>query len=259
MENTKKKKINLNRKFWLILLVSILAIGLLVGLNWATYARPPLSDALSAMESDALVVVSEEPWLTFSPAGGEPETGFIFYPGGRVDPQGYAPLMRGIASENYLVIIPEMPLNMAPFKPDIADEIIAYYPEIDHWIIGGHSVGGTFAARYTNQNRETIDGLVIWASYPAGNMDLSDYSGLTTSIYGSQDPGVNDVQIEENKHLLPAQTNFVRIDGGDHHQFGSYLIKPEENHAIVDRASQHAAIINATLDILNEVSNLPGK
>ena len=56
------------------------------------------------MTGDDLVQVTHEPWLTFSPTDSRPTTGFIFYPGGRIDPRGYAPLLHTIAAEGYLVV-----------------------------------------------------------------------------------------------------------------------------------------------------------
>ena len=225
----------------LFVLLLVAVVGLL-GIRWITEEREPLPEATEALGSDDRVNVIEEPWLTFAPAQDTPSTGFIFYPGGRIDPRGYAPLMRAIAAEGYLVVVPEMPLNIAAFRPNVADEIIAQYPDISRWVIGGHSVGGTMAAQYAGGHSERIDGLAIWASYPADNADLSGTDIPVASIYGSGDPRVNDGSISERRHLLPDDTVYTRIDGGDHHQFGSYEIDPQDHHATIDRASQQQQI-----------------
>jgi pimeloyl-ACP methyl ester carboxylesterase len=251
-----QKTLRDSRKIWKWLKIGlvILFLGLMIrGVIWVTYARPPLADAVAALESDADVAVVEEPWLAFSPMKEEPKTGFIFYPGGRINPQGYAAIMHSIAAEGYLVVIPEMPINMAAFKPNLADEIISAYPEIAHWVIGGHSVGGTMAAQYTKNHPGQIDGLIIWASYPADNADISAFDLPVSLIYGELDPRVNAASVAERKHLLPADTVYVVIEGGDHHQFGSYQIKPEEHHAVFSRADQFAEIIQATLRLLESV------
>lgn len=65
---------------------------------------------------------------------------------------------------------------------NIADEIISSYPEINQWVIAGHSVGGTMAAQYAYNHRDVIDGLVIWASYPANTSDLSGTGKPVASI-----------------------------------------------------------------------------
>lgn len=231
----------------------------LLGIPWITEEREPLPQAVEALESDDLVRVVQEPWLAFAPAQGTPDTGFIFYPGGRIDPRGYAPLMRAIAAEGYLVVVPEMPLNIAAFRPNAADEIIAQYPDIKGWVIGGHSVGGTMAAQYASEHGESTAGLVIWASYPADDADLSSSNIPVASIYGSGDPRVNDGSISERWHLLPDDTVYTRIDGGDHHQFGSYEIDPEDHHATIDRASQQQQIIQATLSLLQSASIATGE
>jgi hypothetical protein len=240
---------------WLLAILGIVIIAVILwGIQWATYARPPLPEAIEALESDDLVRITDEPWLTFSPRRSTPTTGFIFYPGGRVDPRAYASLMREIASEGFLVVVPEMPINMAVFNPNIADEIIENYPEIQNWVIGGHSVGGAMAAQYTGNHPEIIDGLAIWASYPPDSTDISDLDIPVVSIYGSRELRVNDESVAERKHLLPEDTLYIRIEGGDHHQFGSYEINPKDHLATTSRASQHEQIIQATLAILRDIS-----
>jgi hypothetical protein len=240
---------------WLLAVLGVVTVAaLLWGLQWATYARPPLPDAIEALQSDELVQVTDEPWLTFAPGGSLPTTGFVFYPGGRVDPRAYAPLMREIASSGYLAVVPKMPINMAVFNPNIADQIVAHHPEIEQWAIGGHSVGGAMAAQYTSRHPEVIAGLAIWASYPPNSADLSDLELPVVSIYGSRELRVNDTSVGERKHLLPEMTRYVRIEGGDHHQFGSYETNPADHLATISRASQHAQIIAATLPILEAAS-----
>ncbi len=241
---------------WLIALFGVLLLaGIVWGIRWATYARPPLPEALDALVSDTQVRVTDDPWLTFSPESPAPTTGFIFYPGGRVDPRAYAALMRAIAAEGYLVVVPEMPVNMAVFKPNVASEMMASYAEIGHWVIGGHSVGGAMAAQYTATHPDAIDGLVIWASYPPNRADLSDLAIPVVSIYGSRELRVNDASVGERKPLLPADTRYVRIEGGDHHQFGSYVVDPADHLAVISRASQHAQILAATLPVLAAASD----
>ena len=233
----------------------VIGLGALVwGIQWVTYARQPLPEAVQSMESNDVLLITEDPWLTFSPAMGSYDSGFIFYPGGRIHPAGYAPLLRSIALHGYLVVVPEMPLNIAAFRPNLADKIIAHFPEIDQWVIGGHSVGGTMAAQYAHDHADTISGVVIWASYPANNADLSGTALSVASIYGSNDPRVNDDSFLERRTLLPANALITRIDGGDHHQFGSYEIKPEDHHATISRAAQQEQIVQATLTLLSQAS-----
>ena len=236
-------------------LIGIVLVGFCVwGVRWATYARPPLSEAINALRSDGLVAVTDNPWLTFTPEQDSPSTGFIFYPGGRIDPRGYSDLMRTISEKGYLVVVPTMPINMAIFDSNIADEIIAAHPEIAHWVIGGHSVGGTAAAQYTFANPKNIDGLAIWSSYPADSSDLSDLNIPVILMYGGNETGVTDESVGARKHLLPPDTRYIKIEGGDHHQFGSYLLTTEENLATISRSAQHSQILSVMFELLQSVA-----
>jgi hypothetical protein len=242
------------RRTWILIAALVILLGLLVwGISWATYARPPLPEALEALKGDDQVLVSSDPWLNFTPTEEEPAIGFIFYPGGRIDPRGYAPLLKAISAEGYLVVVPKMPINMAIFNPNIADKIIEHYNKIDHWVIGGHSVGGVSAAIFASRDLRRVDGLVMWASYPIDNSVLYEADLPTVSIYGELDPAANREIIQEKKYLLPPGTEYVEIKGGDHHQFGSYQIKPEESIAVIPPAEQQEGIIQATLHLLDRV------
>lgn len=245
------KKLSRKQIIWGVVLI-VLVAGLIWLVSWATYARPPLPDAEAALISDENVTITHEPWLIFTPNGVDVETGFIFYPGGRVNPKGYATLLNPIAAEGYLVVVPEMPINMAIFDVDAANEIMAAYPKIETWVIGGHSVGGVSATMYTAQNPERIAGLVIWSAFPADSSDISGLDIPVTLLYGGNEEGVTDESVGERKALLPADTVYIKIAGGDHHQFGSYKIKPEEDLATVAPAIQQAEIIEATLRVLEE-------
>jgi len=110
------------------------------------------------------------------------------------------------------------------------------------------------AAQYTKKHLGAIAGLAIWASFPADNADLAKVSIPVVLIYGTLDPRVNDESVAKRQHLLPADTRYVRIDGGDHHQFGSYEIKPQEHHATIDRAVQQEQIIAETLNLIRTAS-----
>ena len=143
------------RKIWVGVLIGVLIIiGLGVGafLLWASNPHPAMPEALESLKTDDQVQVALDPWITFTPIAQQPSTGFIFYPGGLVEAQAYAPAARAIAEAGYLVVITPMPLNLAVFNSGAASEVIDVHPEIQNWVIGGHSLGGSMAASFADQN-----------------------------------------------------------------------------------------------------------
>ena len=41
-----------------------------------------------------------------------------------------------------------MPFNLAVFDIDAGDRVRAAHPEIDTWVVAGHSLGGSMAAQH---------------------------------------------------------------------------------------------------------------
>lgn len=250
----------LRRKLWIGLLVFIVVfMGLGIGgfLIWVGNPHQAMPEALASLESDNLVRVETEPWITFIPVSQSPNAGLIFYPGGLVEAEAYAPPARALAEAGYLVIIAPMPLNLAVLNSDAAADVMAAYPEIENWAISGHSLGGAMAARFADQNPDLIDGLVLWASYPAESNDLSAQLISVSSIYGTLDGVALPETVLASKPLLPPDTIWVAVEGGNHAQFGWYGLQEGDNPATISREEQQAQVVEATLVLLGtlEVTN----
>ena len=229
----------------------IIAIIVMVFILWASSALGPEPEALAALRSDDHVTVSLNDYVVFQPASRKISTAFVFYPGGRVDYRSYAAPLRRIAAEGYLVILLPVRLNLAILDINAADGPIASFPEIRHWVVGGHSLGGAAAAAYAGRN-DKLDGVVFWASYPDDDT-LKNTDLRILSIYGTLDMSGVD-SFEASRANLPSTTRFVVIDGGNHGQFGDYGFQPGDNEAITSRAQQQKQIVEATVKFLKEVS-----
>lgn len=244
----------LKRWWWVLLLVPLLAVGGFVA--WAESTPAPMQEALAALEAPARtdgVLVTTDEWLTFRPTDMEPKTGLILYPGGRVDPRAYAPTARAIAAEGYLVVITPMPLNLAFFAPNRAQAVIDDFPDIQHWAVGGHSLGGAMAARFAHQHPSAVEGLALWASYPAESNDLSEYDLAIVSVYGTRDGLATPEEIEDSRPRLPPETRWVAIEGGNHAQFGWYGPQGGDRPALIGRSAQQHQVINATVRMLRQL------
>jgi len=249
-----EEKRRLPRRWWLwLLLIPVLAIAGFVG--WASIASPATPQAVAALQSDSSVNVSttSQGWLVFEPASGPSDTGLIFYPGAKVDPKAYAPQAHDIAAAGHTVVIVPMLLNLAILSPDGASDVIAAYPQIDKWAIGGHSLGGAMAAKYAYDHPDKIKGLVLWAAYPAESNSLAGRDLPVVSISGTNDGLATPAKIEAARRLLPASTTYVPIQGGNHAQFGWYGAQDGDDPAAISGEAQQQQTVAATNQLLQSL------
>lgn len=156
--------------------------------------------------------------IVYAPEGAT--TGFIFYPGGKVEYTAYIPLMEACAAEGIFCALVEMPFNLAVLDINAADGIQEGYPQIENWYIGGHSLGGSMAASYLANHTDEYEGLILLGSYSTA--DLSDSGVSVLSVYGSEDRVLNQEKYEENRENLPEDFTETVIEGGCHAYFGVY-------------------------------------
>ncbi|WP_426349996.1 alpha/beta fold hydrolase [Alloiococcus sp. CFN-8] len=166
-------------------------------------------------------------------------TGIIFYPGGKVEASAYAPLMKELSDKGYMVVLVEMPFNLAVFDIKAAEEVMEEFPEIDNWYIAGHSLGGAMASSYAAEGPDKLQGVILLGAYPSSDLSDKDLSLLV--LYGSEDEVLNRDAIEENKSNNPKDSEYIEIPGGNHAYFGSYgeqegdgtaSLTPEKQRAI---------------------------
>ncbi len=244
---------------WALLTLGLLALlALLVGgfVVWGSTPARPMPEVYERVPGLNEISPNER-WLIFRPEGGAPTVGLILYPGGRVDFRAYAPTAQAIAEQGYFVALVRMPLNLAVFDPDAAAEVIAAYPEIEHWAVGGHSLGGAMAAHFAATHPGSVDGLVLWAAYPASSDDLSRSGLRVVSISASLDGLSTPEKIAASRPLLPADTVWVTIEGGNHAQFGWYGPQPGDAPAAITREKQQAQIVAATVALLESLNENP--
>jgi hypothetical protein len=241
-------------KIALIIIGAIVLLGVTGFVTWGLTPLGPTSDALAALESNENVTVKDEGnYIVFTPTSHIPITGFILYPGGHVDHRSYAPIAQELASHGYMVSIVRMPLSLAVFGIDRADEVISAYPDMRYWVIGGHSLGGSMAAAYARSHSDKVQGVAFWASYPATSDDLSitDLKGLST--YGSNDQILDRDNFNNSVSLLPHGTIMQVITGGNHAQFGNYGVQQGDGTATISAADQQRQAADLTARLLRAV------
>ena len=144
----------------------------------------------------------------------------IFYPGGLVAPEAYLYKMGHVAEcLQATVYVIKAPFNAAIFDINAAARVIDNFNLETTWV-GGHSLGGISAARFTAGNMDKVEGLFLFGSY--SDQDLSSFKGEVVSIMGDQDLIINRKNYEEAKKNLPLQAKIIEAEGLNHSDFGNY-------------------------------------
>lgn len=240
---TQQSKITQNKKLILITMIIFLITFGAMAAYVNDYYRAT-DTALSALESSETVTITtiDKDVLAFVPT--EPIAGLIFYPGGKVEYLAYAPLMHALAEHGILCLLPEMTCNLAVLEMNAADSLTDYYPDIDTWYLGGHSLGGSMAASYLAKNYSDYDGLLLCASYSTA--DLSNLNINVVSIYGSEDQVLNAEKYAEYTSNLPSGYTEHIIEGGCHAYFGSYGAQEGDGTPTISEEEQ----LTKTVDVI---------
>jgi hypothetical protein len=235
--------------------LSLLAVlAVLVGAAaWWLQPQPLLPEAEASLASTPQVAFSRvDGRLEWAPSSGDYDTGLVVYPGGKVRPEAYGPLAQEIASAGFLVIVVPVPLNLAILGIDAAGPAIDAHPEITAWAVGGHSLGGSMAAQYAADHRETVHGLALWASWAAAALADSGIAAL--SVYGTLDGGAERMSGGDARAALPPDAEFLPIEGGNHEQMAWYTGQPNDPPASITRRDQQRVVAEATVTLLRALA-----
>ena len=224
-------------KITIIILVAILVIAG-VFLIWASDYYHADAIAVSVFQQSSNIE-SRDSFIVISPDF-PTETAFVFYPGAKVEYTAYLPILDKISGNCGIVcILVKMPLNMAIFHSNAAEKIIDEFPDIKHWYIGGHSMGGAMASSYASKNSEKVEGLILMGAYIYG--DYPPEKSLT--IYGTF-----NANLEKN---IDYTENIVVIDGGNHAQFGNYGKQKGDPDATISAEEQQNITVESIHIFLN--------
>lgn len=244
------------RRIW----VTVGVGATIVFVTWSLWAYRASPEAWTALTSDDRVrVVEHEDYRAFLPRSGTRPTGLAFFAGALVDPVAYAPLVRAVAEHGYTVLLVSLPRRSLFGAADGAEVLeravgaMADHPDVDRWVVGGHSKGGAVAARLVRERPGRAAGLALVGTTHPRDFSLAAASLPTLKVLGSND-GVAELEASEALRAnLPEGARWVVIDGGNHSQFGHYGFQPGDGWAEVSRAEQQQQTVAALLELLARV------
>ena len=191
--------------------------------------------AIALLESNASIRQEGNLTILTPDADRDSGTGLIFYPGGKVEDTAYLPLLEQLRVGGVTVVLVRMPFRLAVFDIQAANEVYGVVPSVSRWYIGGHSLGGAMASSYVAGNESRLSGLILLGAYPVNDSTID-----TLCIYGSE-----DIQLDKSK--LTNASNVLKIEGGNHAQFGNYGLQDGDGTASISREAQQTQAASAML------------
>lgn len=196
-------------------------------------------------------------YYAYRPRTACPLWGLLLFPGGGVDFRAYAPIARELARCGLLVVVQHVPFGFALFDHDRAlgpgGNLRRTFPQVRHWVVGGHSLGGVAAACYARRQPSDVSGLVLWASFPSPTHSLASLRLPVASLCGSHDGLVPPGLVQQTRHLLPPHSLLVEVPGANHTQFGDYwdgrdegFVQRGDRPAQISRREQRRLLVEHT-------------
>lgn len=240
------KRIHLPRVWAVAAIAVIVCVGATVGfLGIYSHAEP---EALACMNgSDTVTVERDGKTIRFDGPG--ESVAIIFYPGGKVEAEAYAPLLLMLAESGADCFMMEMPFRLAFLRQNAADDVIGHY-DYDAFIMMGHSLGGVIASGYAAAHPEQIDGIVMLAAYPIKQMP----EGMKyLSLLGDRDGVIKRSNYEKGRAYWPKDAAEMVIEGGNHAQFGCYGRQKGDGEALISADEQQRAAAERIIEWIREM------
>ena len=177
-----------------------------------------------------------------------PAEGFIFYSGGKVQPESYAPLLTELARHGVLCVMVRPLFNLAILSVNAADGVREAFPQVNSWSISGHSLGGVAACLYATNHANEFRSIVLLAAFPMS--DISGYGGEVLELRGTNDGLVTEERFSEAREKFPSTLKDPLIEGGNHAYFGNYGEQAGDGVATISREEQQARAVSAIVDLL---------
>ena len=242
---------------WVRLIWVACGILFVVFIVWNTRARGVAPETF--LSTSHVRVLDTGDVIQFLPTHEAPGAGIIFLPGGEIDPVAYAPLMRSVAESGHSAVIVKVPWRIAPSAGARTDlwlrivRVLATGGPGKRWVLGGHSRGAVFALNYITQHPRQLAGLALIGTTHPRDIDIYGSKFPVMKIVGTMDCVATMERVMANARLLPPSTQWVRIQGGNHRQFGYYGYQLGDCGAKISRTSQQGQTAKALTRFLGGI------
>lgn len=237
MKNSKKRG---NKMTIFLCILAVLAIIITVFLLYYNKAFPEALAITETMEK-----IGNDYYFK-----GDSKLGFIIFSGAKADEKAYAYMAKLLHDEGHSVVLPKVPFHMSAFGINHGVSIIESNPEIEKWILIGHSLGGLPTGRIAVKVPDKLIGVAFLASYMGTDLSELDISAIR--IKASNDKIMSESMLERNLNYLPENSISITIDGANHKGFGAYGSLSRDGEATMSWKEQQEQTVELILNFFTK-------
>jgi hypothetical protein len=199
-------------------------------LGLSACSTKPMPEALESAKQ----AQQEDDYYLFEAESPTTDTCYIYYPGGLVNAEAYAPYATEVAAAGTHTFLLRLTLDLAMLDVDAAED--AKQSEFakancKNFVLGGHSLGGIGIALYGAKHPQ--DGLLFISSYAHKEDLVNNHQGPVMVVSASNDLLATKEEIEEAKVNLPATAQY--------------------SEATISRQQQQQQLVVLTMDLIGQM------
>ena len=180
---------------------------------------------------------------------GDSNAGFIIFSGANADEKAYAYMAELLYKAGHTVVIPKVLFHLSAFGINHGLEIIDSNPEIEKWILIGHSLGGLPVSRIAVKRPDKLLGVVFLATNTL--TDLSDLDISAIRISAANDKIMNKKMMVAHPDYLPENSTSIILEGANHQGFGAYDSLSRDGEATMSWKEQQEQTVKLILDFFD--------
>ncbi|MEM1009152.1 MAG: alpha/beta hydrolase, partial [Myxococcota bacterium] len=217
----------------------------------------PTQKAQDALKSASKITPQ---YILFTPPNpSPPQHGLVFFGGAKVQEEAYAPIAQALAQRGIAVAIVRSPFDaplLLPFSTRRVDASVEALQKTNPHIklhLGGHSAGGYFASRWSDEQFKSI---ILLNAYSPEETSNREKPGM--AIFGGQDPLIKPEKIEITREAF-SNPQFQMIHIPDlNHAYGGDLWGVQEGDGQSETSTDE--LIRKVVDLIhNNLEQTPSK
>lgn len=227
----------------LLWIVAILIIIVTVFLLYYNKANQEALDIVSEMDK-----VGDDYYFY-----GDSKVGFIIFSGAKIDEKAYSYIAKLLHEAGHTVVIPKVLFHMSFTGINHGIEIMESNPDIEKWILVGHSLGGLPAGRIAVREPDKILGVAFLASAMPTDLSKLDISAIR--ITAENDEVMNKKMMEAHLDYLPEHSTSIMLEGANHQGFAAYNSLGRDGEATISWKEQQERTVQLILEFFDSKIN----